>query len=673
MTLKGGCGEDLDKYLTDLIHRSTDNEVKEKWINPDIVLKQRTQQLFPNACRNHHVFDPSTQDHPKTCVTIRSIRGTQYEGVSDRTSMAVYAGGPGSMIGAALNSTARSLSGDSTNRVMYVTYDFKHSNARSSAHYFHIRHSNALSADSLVRGPNILFKFCRRQLMSSTKLEAEARMLDYLLVDISMRGLLSSPSHCLNTLRILAAGLYHTYRNVLIDAVRPANTDWAHSRNYSKCSVPVLRYLELIGRKFGITSDTPSDQPSLLIGTESDTDTPKAIHAVFDERGAKHVELLNESLLKANQIASRELSSSEVSAIMNSENHDIYKAYIYPGDGRISADLNVTLKEIVEKTGNTWQEGVAVESVYIDESGVRDVMLQDIRTKKMWYQPCSSVVLSLGYSARYEFEQPKQLAHSFVSRARSLLSYTKWKVGLSRPVPRTTITAGCSGYFLVRGKIPIIGGQNSYWTEVAYSPEEDLTLAKLACGGNIGSEYIPATYALNNLEHLKKLFKDRLVDVLSIESCPRAINPKNDIQFYRLAPGLIISQGLGGTGMTKSGANGALSYLLSTSSISSADHGIPGHPNLFKEVNTNRLVNECTTDTMRALNLINSFSATELLSLCVIGLGAGYAVRRACQSFIHHCKRSHFFRPNQPPTHATNNPRWNLRLFPNVLKSISRI
>ena len=74
-------------------------------------------------------------------------------------------------------------------------------------------------------------------------------------------------------------------------------------------------------------------------------------------------------------------------------------------------------------------------------------------------------------------------------------------------------------------------------------------MAKLACaGGNIGSEYIPATYVLNNLEHLCKLFGDRLIDMLSINSSPRALNPQNDIQFYQITPGFVISPGLGGTG-----------------------------------------------------------------------------------------------------------------------------
>ena len=678
MALEGGGGDDLDKYLTDLIRMSKNIELKEKWINPNTLLKQATLQLFPDACRNHHVFDHSTQEHPKTCVTIRSIRGTCYEGVRDHTSLAVYAGGPGSMIGAALNS-ALSLSGGS-GKVLYVTYDFKHSNARSSAYYFHIRHSNALSADSLVRGPNILYEFCRRQLMPSSQLEAETRKLDYLKVDLSLRGLLSSPAHCLNTLKILAVGLYHTYRNVLIDAVSPMGTDWAENRNYSKCSVPVLRYLELVGRKLGIASDTPQGQPFLLLGTEPDSDvnTSKAIHVVFDERGAKHVELENAALLKTNQIASRELTSLEVTATMNSASHNIHKAYVYPGDGRIRADMNVTLKEIVEKTGNSWQEGVVVDSVYIDERGVRGVLMRDTGTKKTWYQPCSSVVLSLGYSASYEYEQPRQLTHSIRHHARSLLSYAKWKVGLSHPVPKTTIATGCSGYFLVRGKIPIIGAQNSHWTEVAYSPEEDLTLAKLTGGGNIGSEYIPATYALNNLEHLKKLFKDSLVDVLSIDSCPRAINPKNDVQFYRLAPGLVISLGLGGTGMTKSGANGALSYLLSASSPADP---VPGHPDLFAGLDTGRLVNECTADTLRALNLTDSLSATELLSLCAVGVGATYTARRVFQTFIEHRKRSHHSRPSQSPSHIRRNvsriqASCNLRLLPLlhvVLKSLRRI
>ena len=628
MWLQGSQGTELDKYLTSLLRSNNTVELKEKWVNPNPELKKRTLELFPDVCQNHHVFDPRAGERPKTVVTIRSIKGTEYEHIRDDTCLSVYAGGPGSMVGAALDSALSnpdasfnsSSSSNQRRNVMYVTYDFHHSNARSSAYYFHVRHSNALSADSLVRGPRILLEFFRRQLTSPKKLELEARKLGYIKVDVSVSGIVSSPAHCLNTVTILLKGLCHTYRNVFIDAISPSRTDWTHNRSYSQISVPILRYLEATGEQLGVAPSSPNSKLKLLVGTENDTNTPKAIHVVFDEMGASHSEKENAAIFKTNKINSRQLSATEIADVMGNKNHGVFKAFVYPGDGRIMADMNLTLREIVEKTSNAWQEGIAVESVYVDKKGVRGVTFRDVQSKRKWYQPCTSVVLSLGYAAKYEFEEPRLSSQSIFTYPRSLLSSLKWKMGLSRPVPSTTVATGCSGYFLVKGKIPIIGAQNSHWTEVAYNSEENVTLAKLTGGGNIGSEYVPATYAINNLEHLRKLFKDRLVDVLSIDSCPRSINPENDIQFYRLVPGLVISLGLGGTGMTKSGANGALSYLL-THPSKSPSNLIPNQEDLFSAVDTRRLANEYTSRTLRALNLKNSFSPLEVVSVGMFGLG----------------------------------------------------
>lgn len=638
MGLQGSQGAELDRYLTSLIRSNKNVELKEKWVNPNPELKERTLELFPDACWNHRVFDLRVGKRPKTVVTIRSINGTDYENIQDDTCLSIYAGGPGSMVGAALDSVLSnrddSFNSSSNQRgnVMYVTYDFNHSNARSSAYYFHVRHSNSLSADSLLRGPRILLEFFRRQFTSPKQLELEARKLGYLKVDVSLSGIVSSPTHCLNTVTILLKGLCHTYRNVFIDAISPNHTDWAHNRSYSQISVPILRHLEATGEQLGITPSYPNNKLKLLVGTGNDTTTPNAIHVVFDKLGASHSVEENAVIFKTNKINSRQLSSMEIADLMGSENHGVFKAYVYPGDGRIMADMNLTLREIVEKTNNTWQEGIAVESVYVDKNGVRGVTFRDVQSKTKWYQPCTSVVLSLGYAAKYEFEEPQASSQSISTYPRSLLSSLKKKLGLSQPVPSTTVATGCSGYFLVKGRIPIIGTQNSHWTEVAYNSEEDVTLAKLTGGGNIGSEYIPATYAINNLEHLRKLFKDRLVDVLSIDSCPRSINPENDIQFYRLMPGLVISLGLGGTGMTKSGANGALSYLLTHPSMSPSNL-IPGKEDLFSAADTRRLVNEYSSRTMRALNLENSFSPLEIVSVGMFGLGV-YCVAKKLSRLV---------------------------------------
>ena len=643
--------DSIEQVCIDRIKNARNIELHEKWVNPDADLRRETLAMFPDACRNHRVFDARTGKRPKTTVYVRSIEGTPYEHLQDTANLSIYAGGPGSMVGAALDSVISSTHspthgtlGKQTN-VMYVTYDFEHSNARSSAYYFHVRHSNALDADPLVRGHRIFYRFLQRQLISREQLTIEAKKLPYLKVDLSLSSIVSDTSVCLRTMGILTGGLWHTVRNVLLDKIDPLHTDWVRNRSYSQYSVCVLRYLESAASQIGVQSGS-GGKPSLLVGTESDTATPQAIHVVFDEEGARHTEKDNGMILKTNQIQSHELTEAELTQVMGGDKGQIYKGYVYPGDGRIPADMNLVLRGIVEKSGNSWREGVAVESVFLDGNGVRGVELRDVVTGKRWYQPCSSVVLSLGYTSCYEFEEPQQTTSSPSSRARWMVSSLKRKLGFKSPVPNTITAAGCSGYFLVKGRIPIIGTQNSHWTEVAYSHEKDITLAKLTGGGNIGSEHIPATYVLNNLEHLRKLFGERIIGVLSIDSCPRAVNPQNDVQFYQVSPGFVISLGLGGTGMTKSGANGALSYLLSHPEAKPSKL-IPGAPKLFSTINLQKFVTERTSFTQRALHLRSDYSALELASLVGVCLGV---ILTFANLFSHHkSQTSNHPRPSSLP------------------------
>lgn len=622
-----GCkGESIEQVCTDHIRNGRNTELQWKWVNPNPHLQREALAIFPEACQNHRVFTPRTGKRPKNTVVVRSVQGTPYELLHDATSLSIYAGGPGSMVGAALDSIISTTppSCGKLGKVMYVTYDFEHSNARSSAYYFHVRHSNALDADPLVRGHRILYQFLRRKLISREQLIVEARKLSYLKVDLSLHSILSDATHCLRTVGILSGGLWHTLWNVAVEKINPMCTDWVRNRSYSQNSVCILRYLELAASHLGVCSTT-GEKPSLLVGTESDTASPEAVHVVFDEEGAKHTEKDNAMVFNTNQIKSRTLTEAELTQVMDGDKGQIYKAYVYPGDGRITADMNFVLRDIMEKSGNSWQEGVAVESVFVDSKGVRGVEFRNVVTGQMWYQPCSSVVLSLGYTSSYEFELPQR--SSLGSPVRCMLSFLERKLGFLSPVPSTITAAGCSGYFLVKGRIPIVGAQNSHWTEVAYSPDKDITLAKLTGGGNIGSEHIPATYVLNNLEHIRMLFGDRLIDVLSIDSCPRAVNPQNDVQFYQVAPGFIVSLGLGGTGMTKSGANGALSYLLSHPEAKVFEL-IPGAPELFSSVDLHKFVTNHTSLTRRALNLHADYSAYEMTALASFSLGVMWLAAR---------------------------------------------
>jgi len=59
------------------------------------------------------------------------------------------------------------------------------------------------------------------------------------------------------------------------------------------------------------------------------------------------------------------------------------------------------------------------------------------------------------------------------------------------------------------------------------------------------------SYFLNLVSATRHIFGDAFVGVVAAYGCVRAINYKNTTQFAKIADGLVISYGKGGTGNTK--------------------------------------------------------------------------------------------------------------------------
>lgn len=102
---------------------------------------------------------------------------------------------------------------------------------------------------------------------------------------------------------------------------------------------------------------------------------------------------------------------------------------------------------------------------------------------------------------------------------------------------------------------------NSHWTIIAH--DEDYVLMRATAGGNTGVETYMPSHFLNLCANTRNIFGDAFVGVVSVYGCVRAINYKNSTQFAKLANGLVVSYGKGGTGNTKraSEAYKAMKYL----------------------------------------------------------------------------------------------------------------
>lgn len=66
------------------------------------------------------------------------------------------------------------------------------------------------------------------------------------------------------------------------------------------------------------------------------------------------------------------------------------------------------------------------------------------------------------------------------------------------------------------------------------------------------------SYFLNMLVNSRRVFGEAMIGVVSAYGCSRAVNFKNSTQFGKIAQGLVVSYGKGGTGHIKRGVEAAM-------------------------------------------------------------------------------------------------------------------
>ena len=102
--------------------------IEKKWVTPDEKLRQFAKTYFPEETDGQKIFFERKGNRARHPVAIASIEGTEYESVTDTDNLTVYVGGPGSMVGAALNAV-NAKDRNQNEKVMFVTHDFEHTNA----------------------------------------------------------------------------------------------------------------------------------------------------------------------------------------------------------------------------------------------------------------------------------------------------------------------------------------------------------------------------------------------------------------------------------------------------------------------------------------------------------------------------------------------------------------
>ena len=580
---------DLEDYCTEKILKGN-YLLKNKWITSNETLKEQAIDLFPNSIDNFQILSPKQGTKEKHRVLISTVEGTPYEHLHDHDNTRIYGGGPGSMVGAALDSV---LTHKDTGKgsIVYLNDNFRNSNMHSSGYYFHLRHSCALNQDSEFRGRKLTLRAFFRQLQTRRSFLISAKKLCFWRIDITMQGIFGRGfASALATTAVLSGVMLHTLKNTFLErSGQLVKTDWNRNIEYSKASIPVLKHLE--SKAANVLPDC--DNTTLLHGLQNKDSYGNGFQIVYNKKEDELIAFERKMLEKFNGIKSYQLDQQELEKRMGGAHGKFYSAYSYQADGRVSSNANNILSKMVTANGHTWKEGVVIKNVFVDREKIRGIQYLNKQSNQIDYLPCTSAVLSLGYTARYEIDS-----------SRRSLTGNKYN-----PVGYTTLGTGCSGFALIKGKIPAISTQFSHWTEMEYSPTSDLSLCKVTAGGNIGSEHAQIAYALNLFHQTRFLFGKRFLGMLSIQSCPRFVNSQNDVQFYRLSKGLHVCMGLGGTGMTKMGANGAMSVLLSNRHLSK-ESLIDGEPNLLTDMDLSKFVFDRSGTVNRLINRnsVNTFT-----------------------------------------------------------------
>jgi hypothetical protein len=495
----------------------------------------------------------STQETGSVKVLISDIGDfarykREYEANKNRKVM-ICVGGPGAEDQSVLASLITGIR-DRLDDIVYMTRDYKESNVNHAAKQSHARHGNALNADRTLTGHAILPIIILRNLIGVTP--EEALDPDYTKIDVKFT---IDPKK----LRIYLGNEL----NYIIQSYREINgqiTEHDINRLESVFSQEVLRVVEKITGM------------EISGGIERSLVDSSSIHVSFSEKNAREVEHENEQFRRVG-IKSEILDPEEIDLIFGEEGRkNIHSAWRYPGDSHIKFDAHQKNRNFIQENGATWIDGVQIERIFVTRNDQGKSKFAGVLTKDGKYHYGSQMHATLGYKAEYIFD-PESEARRITSKPRRYLNYLEDIFGLQPPLTSKITTAtGVSVNAIFKksdrmkavierfGSTGEIAVTNSHWTMIAQN--DDYVVMRITGGGNTGSEEYNPAYFINVIANTRRIFGDDLVGILSTYGCPRSVNARNSTEFAKLAEGLLVSYGKGGTGNTKRHAEAITGLMM---------------------------------------------------------------------------------------------------------------
>jgi hypothetical protein len=531
------------------------------------------------------------------------------------TDVMVSVGGPAAEDQSVLSSYIPKIK-EKLEEILFITRDYKESNVNHSAKQSHARHGNALNADGNLTGHALLPLLFIRSLLGVTP--EETLESDFKKIDVKFT---LNPTKLAIYIGNELYWLYQVFKKLIGKL-----TEHDINRIESLLSQDALNVIE---KELNIP---------LSGGMETALNNSTALHVAFNEKNAHEVQHENNEFKRVG-ITSEKLTLDELDFFFGENKHAIHSVWRYPGDTHIKFDVHEINKNLSEKKGVKWIEGLEIDRILLTKNKNGDAKVVGIVTKNMEYFYCTKLHFTGGYKVDYKYDNnsPSRFKSSFL---RNILNKIEDNLNFQKPLSNNmTIATGVSINALFKrsknldkliekyGSTGEIAVTNGHWTMIAHNKEH--IIMRITGGGNTGSEKYNPAYFLNSIANTRRIFGDDLIGIISTYGCSRAINARNSTEFARIAEGAIVSYGKGGTGNTKRHSEAVISLMMLGykdevieyfDKFKSRDNKLLGNEFnlLYKQVEDVEFIYDNSKRTNRRMGYSKSYSIQEISVLFLI-------------------------------------------------------
>lgn len=440
--------------------------------------------------KNYQNFEIYKIKDKKSEITFKNIKNSpylKYYYKHKNKKVMIAAGGPAAEEQVIIAVTNSKIK-SKFDKIIYLTRDYLESNAHHSTKQIHSRNSSALYARDHFAGHQLLKNAIFRKLFPKK----------YNILDINYPKIDVKLSFDLKLFRIY-------FKNEF---------NWLYQK---------IR--KIFSFKTSYEIDLEKAKKSLNIQKNIEKVTKKKLK--IDSLPAIEIILKNQ---KYNNVSDNKLNQKKVIDIFG-KNNIIKNVIIFPQDNVLPYDIHKINANIAQENGAKWLTNIEIKEILMDGNNLAGIV-----TANNKYIYASKLHLSLGYKAKYKFNKNVKK----VNLSKNILATGISMVVIIKNSQKSQNIFNLSSAILLNDiYISFIAKNNEY------------ILLKIAGGANIGSNKYKNTYFFNILEHLKIIFDDDLVGVLSCYACCRAINGQNSTKFTKIGEDIILSDGKGGSGNSK--------------------------------------------------------------------------------------------------------------------------